>query len=710
MLPMKRTRNKFIIYKYFTILLVLLSVANSKADVLDPVKWQFASKQTAPNEFDLIFTATIGSEWHMYSQFSDQSNDAPVNLSFTFKPGAYTTVGNVKEISKVIVEFDKVVGHDLKFFKGKAEFIQHVKINAKQTNIAGTLNFMVCRNGACLPPKDVDFNFALNNNSSTSAATAPIVTAPENTMPDKSNVEQDKNDTLSADKTRKVKSEEKIDAPKFNTVADGNISKLSLWKIFFLGLVSGFVALLTPCVFPMIPLTVSFFTKKKKSKTEGIQKAILFGISIIVIYVALGLLITLIFGSNTLNSISSNAWVNLGFFVIFLVFAISFLGAFEINLPSSWTNNSDKMSERSGFVGIFFMAFTLALVSFSCTGPVVGQLLVLTGNGGSFAGPIVGMTGFSFAMALPFTIFAAFPTLMHNLPRSGGWLNSVKVTLGFIELALALKFLSAADLINDWGLLKREYFLALWIVIFFLLGLYLLGKLMFSHDTATHHISVTRLLLAIVAFAFTAYMIPGLWGAPVNILSGIAPPNEYNEGPWINNSLNAGIAQNNTETSKTKTKKYEAYFKNKTPLGLDAYYDYQEALAEARRVKKPLMIDFTGIVCTNCRKMENTIWANPGILKRLKENVVLVSLFMDDKHQLDSNEVYISKRSSQKITTIGDKWNDFAATVFNSNSEPYYILLDQNEKLLVEPMGYDPDPSKFANFLDNGKTEYQHRQ
>ena len=709
---MKLRKIKYSLCRLLPLLIMLLCGINSFGEILEPVKWQFTAKKTATNEYDLIFTAKIDDPWHIFSQFSDESNDAQSALKFSFKPGAYTAVGKVRELSSVITEFDKEDKHDVKFFKVVALFSQHVKLTGDISSITGVLNFQTCKDGMCLPPTDVDFKFDVKT---ASVKVVPVdanktVPAANIAAPAQDHVAdaKDPKDTLQTTPKDKSVTDVKIKQGTLkpaSTVSNGSVLKLTLWQIFIAGLLSGFVALLTPCVFPMIPLTVSFFTKKKNDKADGVRKAILFGLSIIVIYVGLGLLITVIFGANTLNSISSNPYVNIGFFVVFLIFAISFLGAFEINLPSSWTNSSDKLSEKNGFVGIFFMAATLALVSFSCTGPVVGQLLVLTSNGG-YIGPIVGMTGFALAMALPFTIFAAFPTLLHNLPRSGGWLNSVKVTLGFVELALALKFLSAADLINDWGLLKREYFLALWIVIFFLLGLYLLGKLKFSHDSDTPHISVTRLLLAIISFAFTVYMIPGLWGAPVNILSGIAPPNEYNEGAWLNGSKSEA---KETPTGNGKTKKYAEYFKDKTPLGLDCYYDYKEALEEARRVKKPLMIDFTGIVCTNCRKMENTVWAQPEVLRRLKEDVVLVSLYMDDKHKLDSSEIYVNKKG-KKITSIGDKWNDFAATAYNSNSEPYYVLIDQNEKLLVTPMGYDPHADLFAAFLDNAKEEYKKRQ
>jgi thiol:disulfide interchange protein DsbD len=399
---------------------------------------------------------------------------------------------------------------------------------------------------------------------------------------------------------------------------------------------------------------------------------------------------------------ASNVFVNLLFFVIFMLFAFSFLGAFELSLPASWTNKADANSEKQGFTGIFFMAFTLALVSFSCTGPFIGNMLVQVSQGNGYLGPIAGMGGFATAFALPFIVFAAFPMLMHKLPKSGGWLNSVKVVFGFLELALALKFLSSVDLAYHWGILKREYFLAIWIIIAILMGFYLLGKIRFSHDTPVDHVTIPRLLLAIIIFSFAAYMIPGLWGAPVKMLGGIAPPYQYNEG------FIQGIASGNVPSEEKSTKKYAGLFES--PFGLDAYYDYDEGLAAAKKSGKPLMLDFTGHACTNCRRMEENVWGNPEVLSHLKNDYILVSLYVDDKTGLPDSERYYSKILESKVKTIGDKWSDLEASRYNTNAQPLYVLLDHNEQMLNDPYSFDTDVDKFAGFLESGKAEFSKRQ
>jgi thiol:disulfide interchange protein DsbD len=474
----------------------------------------------------------------------------------------------------------------------------------------------------------------------------------------------------------------------------------ALVSIFGKGFVGGLIALLTPCVFPMIPLTVSFFTKRSK-KAKGVFNAFLYGIAIIVIYVGLGFLVSRIFGADALNSMATNIYFNLAFFIIFMIFAFSFLGAFEITLPSSWANKADAKADKGGFVGIFFMAFTLALVSFSCTGPIIGSLLVLAAEGGGYSGPVSGMAGFAFALALPFTLFAIFPSWMQSLPKSGGWLNSVKVSLGFIELALALKFLSTVDMAYHWDFLKREYFLAIWIIIFALLGFYLLGKLRFSHDSESKHTSVPGLLLAIIAFAFAAYMVPGLFGAPVKLLSGLAPPVEYSEG-W---KIGGG---DQSQAHMTPGKKYGELFH--CPLGLDCFFDYDQALEQARKTGKPLMVDFTGHGCVNCRKMEQNVWSDPQVLEKIKKDYILVSLYVDDKTSLPETEQFYSQALGKKVNTIGRKWSHLENDHFHNNAQPYYVLLDHNEQTLAEPRGYTPDVEEYAAFLENGKIEFQKRK
>jgi thiol:disulfide interchange protein DsbD len=456
------------------------------------------------------------------------------------------------------------------------------------------------------------------------------------------------------------------------------------WTIFVAGMLGGLLALLTPCVFPMIPMTVSFFTKRSGNRTKGIRNALLYAVSIIFIYVALGLLVTVTFGSDALNALASNAFFNLAFFVIFIIFAISFFGAFEITLPSWIINKADSASDRGGLVGIFFMAFTLSLVSFSCTGPIIGTLLVEAAHGRSYLGPLMGMTGFSFALAVPFALFALFPSWLNSLPKSGGWLNTVKVSLGFIELALALKFLSNVDLAYHWGLLKRELFIVLWIVIFGMLGLYLLGKIRLSHDIDQQHIGIGRLLFALLSLSFALYLVPGIWGAPLKLISGFPPPDFYKE--W-------------------KTGK-----EGDCPHDILCFKDYDEGMRYAKEHNKPVMIDFTGWSCVNCRKMEDNVWSDPKVLKKLGEDYVLISLYVDDKTPLPAEQQSVSPTTGRKILTTGNKWSDLQASVYNTNSQPYYVLLDHQGKILAEPRGYTPDIPTYLSFLEEGLCRYQQRK
>ncbi len=473
--------------------------------------------------------------------------------------------------------------------------------------------------------------------------------------------------------------------------------KKSLWAIFIAGFLGGFAALLMPCIYPMLPLTVSFFTKKSYSKAKSISQAVIYGLSIIVIYVVLGLLVTVIFGADALNELSTNGVFNLLFFALLVVFAISFFGAFEITLPASWVNKMDDKSQKSsGFSGLFFMAATLALVSFSCTGPIIGTLLVQAASMGELLGPAIGMFGFALALSIPFALFAMFPSWLKSLPKSGGWLNSVKVVLGFLELALALKFLSNVDLAYHWKWFDREVFLVLWIVIFGLLGLYLLGKIRFVHDSELKYLSVPRLFLAIITLSFTVYMIPGLWGAPLRSISAFLPPQATQDFDLYTSSF----GNTTTSSSSRKVKKYSDRFH--APLNLDVFFDYEEGLAYAKEVNKPVMIDFTGHACVNCRKMEASVWPDKSVYSRLANDYIIIQLYVDDKTALPENEQYISAFSGKKIKTIGNKWSDFQASKFNANSQPYYVLLDADEKLLVEPKGADYDPASYLKFLDSG--------
>jgi thiol:disulfide interchange protein len=485
----------------------------------------------------------------------------------------------------------------------------------------------------------------------------------------------------------------------------------SLWDIFWTGLAGGFTAVLMPCIYPLLPLTVSFFTKKAGSRAKGIAHSLIYGISIIVIYVALGMLISIVFGSDALNALATNGIFNIFFFLLLVVFGISFLGAFEITLPSSLGNKLDANADKGGIAGLFFMAATLVVVSFSCTGPIIGTLLVDAASKGDRLGPAIGMLGFSTALALPFTAFALFPSALKSLPKSGGWLNSIKVVLGFLELAFALKFLSNVDLAYHWHWLNRNVFLSLWISIGLMLALYLIGKIRFSHDSDVPHLSVTRSFSAIIVFAFVIYMIPGLWGAPLKSISAFLPPmgtQDFDLSPDPGGSTGGSSA--------TNTHKYAGNYISLKIKGLDAWYDYDEALQASKQLHKPLFIDFTGFNCVNCRQMEANVWTDSRVFNHLKNDFILLQLVVDDKTELPAKDQYISQYSYKKITTLGGKWSDLEASRFNSNSQPYYIMLDSDGNMLKDASGNDIPPSpanydieSYLKFLESGLAAYQHK-
>ncbi|UHG93884.1 protein-disulfide reductase DsbD family protein [Spirosoma oryzicola] len=482
----------------------------------------------------------------------------------------------------------------------------------------------------------------------------------------------------------------------------------SLWVTFVAGLLGGFAAILMPCIFPLLPMTVSFFTKRSASRAQGIRNALIYGLSIVGIYVSLGLLITVLFGADALNELSTNGIFNCAFFLLLIGFAASFFGAFEIILPTSWANRMDAKADQGGLPGIFFMATTLALVSFSCTGPIIGTLLVQAASMGQLIGPAVGMFGFALALSLPFMLFSLFPSWMASLPKSGSWLNSVKVVLGFLELALALKFLSNVNLAYHWQWFDREVFLVLWVIIFGMLGFYLLGKLQFTHDSPSTSISVPRLFMAIVSLAFALYLVPGLWGAPLQAVAAFLPPQQTQDFDLYTQRLTqSGMTQSgvtNETTHSPTVKKYGDLFH--APLGLNAFFDYEEGMNYAKSVGKPVLVDFTGHACVNCRKMEATVWPDPAVLKRLREDYVLIQLYVDDKTELPETEQRVSSFSGKKIKTIGNQWSDLQASRFNANSQPFYVLLGPDGKPLVQPQGADYDPLNFVSFLDSGRQTY----
>ncbi|MCK5815506.1 MAG: thioredoxin family protein, partial [Flavobacteriaceae bacterium] len=478
--------------------------------------------------------------------------------------------------------------------------------------------------------------------------------------------------------------------------------KKGLWGTFLIAFLFGFTALLTPCVFPMIPMTVSFFTKQSKTKAAGIRNALIYGLSIVVIYVLLGTVVSYVFGADALNALATNVWFNLIFFVLLIVFAVSFLGAFEIMLPNSWANKVDKQAGRGGLIGIFFMALALAIVSFSCTGPIVGTLLVEAAAGGNQIGPIVGMLGFSLAIALPFALFAAFPGWLNSLPKSGGWLNTVKVVLGFLELALAFKFLSNADLVLQLHWLEREVFLAIWIAIFGTLTLYLFGKIKLPHDSSITHISVGRLGLGITSLTFTLYMLPGLWGAPLDLISAFPPAQHYAESPYGVGFTKLGAGGTSYDDEIPKGAHLMA------PHDILAFNDYDLGLAYAKKVGKPIMLDFTGHACVNCRKMEQNVWVEPNVLRIIKNDVVLISLYVDDKRKLETDEIVDSKlRPGKKLKYIGQKWSELQAIKYKTNSQPFYVLMNHNEENLIDPVAYTPDAEEYLEWLQKGVSDFK---
>ena len=649
--------------KHLLLGLLVFFCSLGNAQILDPVKWTTKIEQKSATNFIVTFNATIENEWHVYSQFTPDGGPQPLEVNFKNQKGNYTLVGKAKE-SKTRTAYNDIFEVNETFFEKKAQITQEISlVNKGVKTIEVELNFQACKE-VCIN-LEKKFSIAipeLKNTATTASPTTPI----NDLVKDTTAQTIDSATTVAADTVKdSVTTETSQIAPaKSATIEHG------LWAIFFIAFLSGFAALLTPCVFPMIPMTVSFFTKQSKNKAAGIRNAIIYGISIIVIYVGLGLLVTWIFGADALNALSTNVWFNLIFFVLLIVFATSFLGAFEIMLPNSWANKVDSQADRGGIIGILFMALALAIVSFSCTGPIVGTLLVEAASKGGIA-PVVGMLGFSLALALPFMLFAMFPGWLNSLPKSGGWLNTVKVVLGFLELALAFKFLSNADLVLQLHLLEREVFIAIWIAIFGALSLYLFGKITLPHDSPVGHISVGRLYMGLLSLIFTFYLIPGLWGAPLKFINAFPPPMEYSESP-----MGFGGSSKSVATAMLPEGAKSG------PHGIVVFDDYEEGLAYAKKVNKPIMLDFTGFACVNCRKMENNVWSNPNVLSILKEKVVVISLYVDDKRELPKNEQFFSKATESEIETIGDKWTDFMITRYKTNTQPLYVLTDLEGKSL----------------------------
>lgn len=655
--------------KLLYILLLSLYFIPIHAQVLDPVKWIPTIEKQNDTEYTLALEGNIEADWHVYSQFTPEGGPLPTEFIFHNIEHNFEIIGQAEE-STTRRAFNPIFEVDEIFFENNARFTQKIKqLNASAEIIQLELFYQVCKESCISEVKYFEFNVKTLVAKEISASSITEEAAQE-TEPA---VAESPTETSNSTPTR------------------------SLLTIFFVAFLSGFAALLTPCVFPMIPMTVSFFTKQSKTRAKGIKNAIIYGLSIVLIYVFLGTVITVLFGADSLNALSTNVWFNIIFFVILVVFASSFLGAFEIMLPQSWANKVDRQADRGGYIGILFMALALAIVSFSCTGPIIGTLLVEAASTGGIA-PIVGMLGFSSALALPFMLFALFPGWMNSLPKSGGWLNTVKVTLGFLELALAFKFLSNADLVLQLHWLEREVFLAIWIAIFGTMALYLLGKIRLPHDSPSGSISVGRLLMGLVVLSFTIYLIPGLWGAPLKLISGFPPPLTYSESPY-------GVGNSNTSVGSTA----QAVLPDgahKGPHGLIAFTDYDKGIAYAKSVNKPVLLDFTGFACVNCRKMEDYVWSDPRILTILQNEVVLISLYVDDKRELPTAEQYISAETGKKIKTVGQKWSDFQITRYKANAQPYYLVLDTDEESLNQATGYTPDIQTYEEWLKSGINKF----
>ncbi|RXG32295.1 protein-disulfide reductase DsbD family protein [Leeuwenhoekiella marinoflava] len=704
--------------KVFITSLFFLIVSVVQGQIYDPVSFQSSVNKIDDTHYELLIKSIIEPGWHIYSQEVPAGGPVPTSFSFSNKE-KYTLKGPVSEPEGHTVD-DPVFEMRIKYFSDAATFKQVIERKTKDAfTIKASIDFMVCNDQSCLPPatKDVIFNIEAGlaviekkvKEESKQEVVATSNSGPQDELDTDSieNTEQEEvedatglnnsNDTVAKDKDSSIVVEKIIpeSANSHDEVKEKTTDSRNLWSIFILSFLGGFAALLTPCVFPMIPMTVSFFTKQSKSRASGIKNAILYGVFIIVIYVILGSVVTGIFGADALNALSTNVWFNLIFFALLIVFAFSFLGAFEIMLPNSWANKIDSQADRGGFIGIFFMALALAIVSFSCTGPIVGTLLVEAASTGGIA-PIIGMLGFSSAIALPFALFAAFPGWLNSLPRSGGWLNTVKVVLGFLELALAFKFLSNADLVLQLHLLERETFLAIWISVFGGLALYLFGKITLPHDSPLPHISVGRLSLGLFTLAFVVYLIPGLWGAPLQWISGFPPPSNYSESPY-------GVGNTKGGTGAPIKLPDHAEL---GPLDLITFKDYEKGMAYAKRQNKPVMLDFTGYACVNCRKMEERVWPEPKIFEILQNDLVLISLYVDDKKDLPESEQYISETTGKKIETIGNKWSDFQIKHYKANAQPYYVLIDNEGENLNKPTAYDPNIESYLSWLKEGIANY----
>ena len=665
-------------------LLIIMAWLPSFAQIQEPVKFKTELKTISDTEAQIVFTGNIDAGWHVYS--TDLPSGGPISATFNVeKIQGAELMGKLTPQGKEIENFDKVFEMKLRYFENTATFVQKFKITDASYQIEGYLEYGACNDENCLPPTEVPFSFSGKGN----AATATVATsetkaetvnqpAAENSVAETTAIDSAATVALSDNETS-VQDYWTPVIKELNSYGETTSQQDRSWiYIFFAGFIGGLLALFTPCVWPIIPMTVSFFLKRSKDKKKGIRDAWTYGASIVVIYVALGLAITLIFGASALNALSTNAVFNILFCLMLIIFAASFFGAFELTLPSKWSNAVDSKAEQtSGLLSIFLMAFTLSLVSFSCTGPIIGFLLVEVSTTGSVIAPAIGMLGFAIALALPFTLFAMFPSWLKSMPKSGGWMNVIKVTLGFLELAFALKFLSVADLAYGWRILDRETFLALWIVIFGLLGFYLLGKIKFPHDDDDNTTSVPRFFMALISLAFAVYMVPGLWGAPLKAVSAFAPPMTTQDFNLYNNEVHA------------------------------KFDDYDAGMEYAKRNGKPVMLDFTGYGCVNCRKMEAAAWTDPKVSKLMTDDYVLITLYVDNKEPLPEHIKVMENGKERTLRTVGDKWSYLQRSKFGANAQPFYVLIDNEGKPLNKSYSYDEDIDKYVDFLQTGLDNYK---
>ena len=687
--------------KIISFLLLSFVVYALQAQIKDPVKFKTELTPLSDTEAEVVFTATMDKGWHVYS--TDLGDGGPISATFNVdNKSGVELVGKLKPVGKEVSTFDKLFEMKVRYFENTAKFVQKVKFTGGAYAIEGYLEYGACDDESCLPPTQVPFKFSGVAKAGNAAATKTEQSKaeqPEQKVVDKADKKEEATSVASKDSSAMM---ELVPATTTEAATDIQpaVASSELWKpvisdlqalgeehgqedmswiyIFITGFLGGLLALFTPCVWPIIPMTVSFFLKRSKDKKKGIRDAWTYGASIVVIYVALGLAITLIFGASALNALSTNAIFNILFFLMLVIFAASFFGAFEIRLPSKWGNAVDSKAESTtGLLSIFLMAFTLSLVSFSCTGPIIGFLLVQVSTTGSVVAPAIGMLGFAIALALPFTLFALFPSWLKSMPKSGGWMNVIKVTLGFLELAFALKFLSVADLAYGWRLLDRETFLALWIVIFALLGFYLLGKIKFPHDDDDNKVGVTRFFMALISLAFAVYMVPGLWGAPLKAVSAFAPP--------------------------MQTQDFNLY-KNEVHAKFD---DYDLGMEYARLNGKPVMLDFTGYGCVNCRKMEAAVWTDPKVSDLINNDYVLITLYVDNKTPLTEPVKIIENGTERTLRTVGDKWSYLQRVKFGANAQPFYVLLDNQGKPLNKSYAYNEDIPKYIEFLQTGLENYK---